>query len=591
MDCSEARDLVARGVSGNSSREDESALRAHVARCPDCAQALDRARRVWALMGGLKPLASSRPAPVLRRRFPLAPVAAAAAALLATGLLYLAFRPAETAPLVAKDPVRVVEPETEPEPETLPPSPEQVRTEQALQTITEESVPAAPVAPPPPLPTAPVAPPPPAKALAPVAPAPAPVPAPVQPEAPTLPAPKPAPERAALPAVAVLDSLQGEVFGILDGVRSPLAAGHVLVAGEGVETAGKGSQAVIAYADGTRLVLGAQTAASRLERRGGKHVAIAQGVVAAEVAKQPAGETMVFETPGAEARVLGTRLTLVVTAASTRLEVREGRVKLARSSDGASVDVGPDHFAVAAKGTALVAKAIQGAKVVFRDDFDRNRWLPAWMPALDPSSGLKLSAQGGTLLISTSKSAPTEIPSATIPNDGGATKKALDAVIRVAGLNGGKEWPRAATLTTRPALAVGAEAPLRLRTRISHSAIGAERVVWLGLDGGPQQGLFLERQGELLRLTAEGAAAPLWSKEIAPGKESELLELWITKDRIAVRRDGSTLHAGPNPLKAKAVQLVLGARAKAELAGDEESRVEEIEAAYLSKGEMDDLGR
>jgi hypothetical protein len=116
-------------------------------------------------------------------------------------------------------------------------------------------------------------------------------------------------------------------------------------------------------------------------------------------------------------------------------------------------------------------------------------------------------------------------------------------------------------------------------------------VVWIGLDGGAQQGLFLERQGDLLRLTAEGVAAPLWTKEIAPGRESEQWELWMTRDRIAVRRDGATLHVGPNPLKAKAVQLVVGARAKSELPRDEKTRVEEIEAAYLSKGELDDLGR
>jgi hypothetical protein len=381
------------------------------------------------------------------------------------------------------------------------------------------------------------------------------------------------------------------VVGILDGARSPLAAGHVLVAGEGIETSGKGAQAVLEYADGTRVVLGADTGLARLEHRGGKRVVLTQGVLAAEVAKQPADEPMVFATPNAEARVLGTRLTIVVTPASTRLEVREGRVRLVRSSDGASVEVGPDHFAVAAKGTALVSKAIPGPKVVFRDDFDRNRWLPTWISSFDASSGLKLAAQGGTLLISTSKSAPAELPTATLPGDSAAAKKALDSVVRVAGLGAGKDWPRAATLTTRPALAVGADAPLRLKARLSHAGAGPERVVWIGLDGGAQQGLFLERQGDLLRLTAEGAPAPLWTKELAPGRESEQWELWITRDRIAVRRDGATLHVGPNPMKAKAVQLVVGARAKAELPRDEETRVEEIEAAYLSKGEMDDLGR
>ena len=38
-------------------------------------------------------------------------------------------------------------------------------------------------------------------------------------------------------------------------------------------------------------------------------------------------------------------------------------------------------------------------------------------------------------------------------------------------------------------------------------------------------------------------------------------------------------------------ELVLGTRAKAELPKDEETRVDEVEAAYLSKGELEDLGK
>jgi hypothetical protein len=406
-------------------------------------------------------------------------------------------------------------------------------------------------------------------------------------------APKPAEvDRSTLPAVATLGRVQGDVFGILAQVRSPLAPGHVLVAGEGIETSGKDAEAVIEYPDGTRLVLGKDTSVTRLEQRGGKQVHVAQGVLAAEVAKQPAGESMTFFSPTAEAKVLGTRLTLVVTRTSTRLEVREGRVRFVRTADGASVEVGPDHFAVAAKGTALVSKAIPGPKLVFRDEFGGTRWLPAWSASMDASSGLKLSVHGGTLLIAASKLAG-EAPATTLPNDAaGPAKRALDQLVGIMNLEAGKEWPRAAALTTRPSFAVGPDAPLRLRVRLMHGAMSAGRAVRLGFHGGPAQGLHLERQGDVLSLVVEGGAAPLWSKEVPVAeREAESFELWMTRDRIAVRREGTTLYAGPNPLKAKSVQLVLSCRAKAELPRDEESRVDEVDAAYLPKGEMEDLGK
>ena len=57
---------------------------------------------------------------------------------------------------------------------------------------------------------------------------------------------------------------------------------------------------------------------------------------------------MLFTTPAAQARVLGTALSLHADATSTVLEVDEGKVKMIRARDGLSVDVSAGHFAIAA---------------------------------------------------------------------------------------------------------------------------------------------------------------------------------------------------------------------------------------------------
>src|SRR6185436_1575373 len=106
----------------------------------------------------------------------------------------------------------------------------------------------------------------------------------------------------------------------------------------------------------------------------GKRVSLKQGVLAAQVARQPAGEPMIFTTASAEARVLGTRLTLSVTPGSTRLEVREGKVRITRRDDGASVEVGADHFVTCGKGISLAPKPVTTARIAMHETFDRPRW-------------------------------------------------------------------------------------------------------------------------------------------------------------------------------------------------------------------------
>src|SRR5689334_6411101 len=80
---------------------------------------------------------------------------------------------------------------------------------------------------------------------------------------------------------------------------------------------------------------------------------------------------MVIATPHGEARIVGTTLALSVEAASTRLDVLEGKVRLSRPG-AAWADVIGGHFAVAAEGVDLAARPLPRMVVepVFRCGFE-----------------------------------------------------------------------------------------------------------------------------------------------------------------------------------------------------------------------------
>ena len=83
-----------------------------------------------------------------------------------------------------------------------------------------------------------------------------------------------------------------------------------------------------------------------------------RGTLRASVARRAAGAPLTFRTPHAEAAILGTELALLVGPASTRLEVREGKVRFRRLDDGAAVEVTAGHYAVAERGARLESKLL-----------------------------------------------------------------------------------------------------------------------------------------------------------------------------------------------------------------------------------------
>lgn len=147
-------------------------------------------------------------------------------------------------------------------------------------------------------------------------------------------------------AVATVESIEGD-----PGTK--LAAGQVILSGQGFAI--RSGVLKVRFPDGTQLVLEGATGISSIV---GKRLSVQRGTVQAQVTKQPAGQPLIFATAQAEAKVLGTTLKIVADEASTRLEVREGRVQLKRLSDGKTVDVITGHYAVAVAGTDLVMRPL-----------------------------------------------------------------------------------------------------------------------------------------------------------------------------------------------------------------------------------------
>jgi len=172
---------------------------------------------------------------------------------------------------------------------------------------------------------------------------------------------------------ATLDEVEGEVWILVGQARTAAKSGQALLAGSGLETTGRHGRAAVRFDDGTRLALGPDTRVRDLLEAGaparGKRVFLAEGELTAQVKPQPSGRPTVFETPHAEATVLGTTLRLVVDprdTSATRLEVTEGKVRLKRLTDGKSVEVTGGHFAVAAVGVDMSVKMTAPDQIVLR---------------------------------------------------------------------------------------------------------------------------------------------------------------------------------------------------------------------------------
>lgn len=364
QNCTEFEGLIAGALYGSLPPADQTRLDAHLRGCENCRRERDDLAKTIQVLGQAEVEAIDNqgdafikavhrklgqkthrrlPAKVIVRKSAWAlPFAVAAATILVAFGVFLMTRPKPPQIDIAVQPPTPV---VDPVPAPRPPDP---------------------VPPPPVVAPKPVAPSPdPAPAPKPVPPPPAPTPDPVAPPVdPPAPAPAPAPVPAPAPretvaVMAQIESVQGEVAVQTEAGRVAGKAAFDLIPGQEILTGGKSSFAVVKVLDGTRIVVSAESSlrlVADLKNNAGRTFLLSRGTLRADVAKQPATAPMIFSTPNAEARVLGTELVLFAGAESTRLEVRTGKVRLTRREDGASADVTAGHAATAPKTGSFSAK-------------------------------------------------------------------------------------------------------------------------------------------------------------------------------------------------------------------------------------------
>jgi len=140
--------------------------------------------------------------------------------------------------------------------------------------------------------------------------------------------------QAALPAVR-FEEVDGEVFAVAGTTTIPARPGAPLPAGAGVDARGSAS---LLFPDGTRLELRSGTRIEEVtpgSSEEAKRIVLRSGSVMGAVAPQPANRPLTIQTPHGRVEVLGTFLKVGVESATTRVEVWDGRVRVAKS-DGTS---------------------------------------------------------------------------------------------------------------------------------------------------------------------------------------------------------------------------------------------------------------
>jgi ferric-dicitrate binding protein FerR (iron transport regulator) len=169
------------------------------------------------------------------------------------------------------------------------------------------------------------------------------------------------PERPPPPMpVAMLGAVDGTCYVVEHDRKTPARAGQVLLEGHGLLTVGPASAVTVTYPDGSGLDLGPDGFVTLMAGNAsyGKLVFVPSGAVQARVARQPRGRPFGFTTPHGEVTVQGTKLSLLVSAAGTRVKVTEGAVRL-KDARGQERDVAAGQQALMAVTLAARTPAVE----------------------------------------------------------------------------------------------------------------------------------------------------------------------------------------------------------------------------------------
>jgi hypothetical protein len=145
-------------------------------------------------------------------------------------------------------------------------------------------------------------------------------------------------------------------------------SGWPLKAGDRLQTEFLESATVV-LADQTRLLMVSKTELSLGEKLDNQ-VRLASGRITAEVEPQRADRPLDFVTPHATIRVLGTSLELLAAAERTDVAITEGKVRVTRNEDKATVDVFATQFVAVTPTGPLSVVDWPLAPDVWSEDFE-----------------------------------------------------------------------------------------------------------------------------------------------------------------------------------------------------------------------------
>jgi len=156
----------------------------------------------------------------------------------------------------------------------------------------------------------------------------------------------------------VIASSQGEVRLIgASGERVP-TPGDSWQQNETLKTVGPNSRVTLKLRDGSQLDFSDSAIALKEPSAHGCRVTLEHGVLQATVKKHSVRAPFIFATPEAEARVAGTKLRIVASLHSTRLEVGEGEVGFRRRHDDKEITVKSGEYAVVAPNAPFIPRAL-----------------------------------------------------------------------------------------------------------------------------------------------------------------------------------------------------------------------------------------
>lgn len=186
--------------------------------------------------------------------------------------------------------------------------------------------------------------------------------------------------------IATITGLNGAVQWTGDGgqVVRDFAAGYRLRGGT-IEGLAPFSWFELQFKDGSKIAISGNSVLTFSELRQ-KQLHLKRGAVSARVEPQPPGRPMLIQTPSAQLEVLGTRFEVEAGLAATLIDVSEGKVRVKRLADGATIVVPAQHRAVAAADRDLTATPAPQAV---------NRWISHLQLGPERTLGKWLSGTDG----------------------------------------------------------------------------------------------------------------------------------------------------------------------------------------------------